>query len=60
PTLLDQGIAAHAATRAEVLADPAVQAIFAVFPGAELIDIEAPAADVPVPDLGSENDAQYR
>ena len=60
PTLLDQGIAAHAATRAAVLADPAVQAIFAVFPGAELIDIEAPAADVPATDLGSETDAQYR
>ncbi|MGL4541420.1 MAG: hypothetical protein ACRCUI_02790, partial [Polymorphobacter sp.] len=60
PTLLDQGIAAEARTRAAVLADPAVQAVFAAFPESELIDIEAAATDVPDTDLGSANDAQYR
>ena len=58
PTLLDQAIAAEAAMRAAVLADPAVQAVFSAFPGAELLDI---TTDEPAEaDEGSESDAQYR
>jgi len=50
PTMLDQGIAAEAATRAQVLADPAVQAVLAAFPGAELVDIiDEVAVDSVVP-----------